>query len=179
MPASKVCSLYSVVAGDSMLTFDAKSSLHAVHGRVTALSGSVDVGFDDDGAISLSPPPRMHVEFAIEQLRSGNDLQDKEMWKMIDSRRFPLVSADLRSIEAVSGGRGYVATGDITLAGRVRSYSGTIAVKGDGDRLVVDGGLTIDIRDFGLKPPQLLFIKVDPIVKVGLHLVATAAAAAA
>jgi hypothetical protein len=179
MLESKVCSLYSVVAGDSMLTFDAKSSLHAVHGRVTALTGSVDAGFEDDGSLSLSAAPRMHVEFSVEQLRSGNDLQDKEMWKMIDSRRFPLVSADLRSIESVSGGRGYIAAGDITLAGRVRPYSGTITVKGDGERLVVDGGLTIDIRDFGLKPPQLLFIKVDPIVKVSLHLVATAAAAAA
>ena len=61
----------------------------------------------------------------------------------------------------------------------MRRYAGRLAVKRDGDHLVVEGDLVVDIRDFGLKPPQLLFIKVDPTVTVRLNLVTAPAAAAA
>jgi hypothetical protein len=44
-----------------------------------------------------------------------------------------------------------------------------------GDRLTIDGELSVDIRDFGLKPPNLLIVKVEPVVRVRLHLVATKA----
>ena len=42
----------------------------------------------------------MHVEFKVESLRTGNDLQDREMWKLIDSKRFPRIAGDLREFSA-------------------------------------------------------------------------------
>jgi hypothetical protein len=42
--------------------------------------------------------------------------------------------------------------------------------------LTIEGQLDLDIRDFGLKPPALLLIKVDPVVKLNLHLEATRSA---
>jgi len=46
----------------------------------------------------------------------------------------------------------------------------------DGDRVTIDGELDVDIRDFGLKPPNLLIVKVEPVVHVRLHLAADKAA---
>ena len=60
----------------------------------------------------------------------------------------------------------------MTLAGRVRSYDGELVFGLDPGGLVVDGDLVVDIRDFGLTPPSLLILRVDPVVKVHLHLVA-------
>ena len=96
------CSRYSVAGRGSVLTFEAKSSLHVVHGRVSDVSGYVDACFEDDGSLSIEPPPKMHVEFPVERLRSGNDIQDREMWRLIDSKRFPVVSADLRDLKPTS-----------------------------------------------------------------------------
>jgi hypothetical protein len=114
----------------------------------------------------------MHVEFPVEQLRSGNGVQDREMWKVVDSKRFPRVSADLRELHGRSEPGRYAASGDVTLAGRSRRYEGELSFAHEGDVVTVEGALSIDIRDFGLKPPNLLIVKVDPVVKVHLHLVA-------
>jgi hypothetical protein len=118
MPASRQCSHYVVQTAASTLDFDTKSTLHAVHGKASQLSGFLDA-LCEDGALALDPPPKMHVEFPIERLVSGNGLQDKEMWKLLDSKRNPLIRADLRELQA-SSGTNYAASGEITMCGRSR-----------------------------------------------------------
>jgi hypothetical protein len=58
------------------------------------------------------------------------------------------------------------------MSGRRKSYEGDLTIKVDKDRMVVDGTLVVDIRDFGLQPPRLLMVTVQPQVTVKLHLVA-------
>jgi hypothetical protein len=163
---------YEVSSADSSLTFEAKSTLHALHGQATGLGGFVEAGWSADGTLDLQPQPQMHVEFPVAQLRSGNDLQDREMLKVIDGKRFPRVAADLRGLEPGATPATYKASGDITLAGRSRRYDGEFAIAHDEGRVTVDGELNLDIRDFGIKPPNLLVVKVDPLVRVRLRLVA-------
>jgi polyisoprenoid-binding protein YceI len=170
MPASRQCSRYVVQTAASTLDFDTKSSLHAVHGKATQLSGFVDA-LCEDGVLALDPPPKMHVEFPIERLASGNGLQDKEMWKLLDSKRNPLIRADLRELRSGSG-TSYSASGEITMCGRARKYDGTLTVVCSGDDITVDGSLKVDIRDFGITPPRFLMFSVQPEVNVRLHLVA-------
>lgn len=176
MLESKVCKRYVVVPAESTLSFEARSTMHRVHGAAANISGFIEAARAEDGTLAADPAPQMHVEFPVERLRSGNDLQDREMWRLIDSRRFPTIIGDLRELRASSSAGRYVAEGDITLSGRMRRYSGEMSVSGGADRFVVDGELSVDIRDFGLKPPNLLIIKVDPVVRVRLHLVAAATA---
>jgi polyisoprenoid-binding protein YceI len=159
-----------VVASTSTLAFDATSTLHAIHGTASQLSGFVAATVED-GNLVLDPQPAMHVEFPVERLTSGNGLQDKETWKLLDSKRSPTISADLRELTAASG-NAYHATGDITMAGRKKAYEGDLTMKVDKDKLVVDGSLVVDIRDFGLQPPRLLMVTVQPQVTVRLHLIA-------
>ncbi len=144
-----------------------------MHGSATNVSGYVDAEFTN-ATLATDPPPQMHVEIAVEQLRSGNALQDREMWKLIDSRRFPTIAADLRSLANEGGAGRYKARGDITCAGRQRRYEGMLSVACEGERLRVEGELRVDIRDFGMKPPRFLMFKVEPEVNVRLRLVAVA-----
>jgi polyisoprenoid-binding protein YceI len=166
---------YSVSTRDSSLTFEARSTLHGVHGKATGLEGFIDATWEPDGSVAAEPQPRMHVELPVEQLRSGNAIQDRETWKMIDSRRFPRISADLRELRPAAVAGSYAATGEVTLSGRSRRYEGELTLTRDGERIVVVGELSVDVRDFGLKPPNLLIVKVEPVVRVRLHLVATKA----
>jgi len=158
------------------LTFQAKSTLHPVTGTANALEGFIDADWSADGLPVTQPAPAMHVEFPVEQLRSGNAMQDREMWKVVDSKRFPRISADLRQLSPAGTPGRYAASGDVTMAGRSRKYEGELSFARAAGRITVDGELNVDIRDFGLKPPNLFVIKVEPIVRVRLHLVALEAA---
>jgi polyisoprenoid-binding protein YceI len=163
---------YAVDPSQSSLSADAQSTLHTVHTSVSGVAGFIEAAWNPDGTLAMTPEPKMHVEFPVDQLRSGNAMQDREMRKLIDSARFPKVAADLTGIEPlVSAGR-YKATGEITLAGRSRAYGGEFSIANDGDRLTLDGEVNLDIRDFGLKPPNLIILKVDPMLSVRLRLVA-------
>ena len=84
------------VIGDSSLTFFATSTVLAAFGKTTQLSGYIDAAWNPDGTLAAEPVPRAHIEFMVETLRTGYDLQDQEMWRLIDSKRFPKVFADLR-----------------------------------------------------------------------------------
>ncbi len=163
---------YSVSSSESWLTFETRSTLHGVHGKASDLSGSVEAAWGRGGNIAAEPAPKIHLEFPVEQLRSGNSVQDREMWKVIDSKRFPRIAADLRWLQQGPSLGRYAAGGDITMSGRSRGYEGECAISGDGDFITIEGDLNVDIREFGLTPPKLLIIKVDPIVKVHLHFVA-------
>jgi polyisoprenoid-binding protein YceI len=147
------------------------SNVQSAYGKTTALSGFVEAAWDSDGALAKLPVPRMHVEFAVESLLTGNDLQDREMWNLIDSKRFPKIAGDLREF---SGGalRGrYTAAGHITLAGLTRCYEGEFRLEREPKSVTVHGELKIDVRDFGLKPIKLLVLSIAPLVRVRLHLV--------
>jgi len=164
-------SRYVVVPAASTLKFDVSTSLHPVHGQASDLHGTIEVSFDGD-TLAHDPAPHMHVEFPVNSLRSGNTLQDREVWKLVDSRRFPMVAGDLRALRPNGKTYHYFAAGDITLAGRQRRYDGELTVTREGERLTVEGELTFDVRHFGLKPPQMLMFKVDPHIKVHLRVVA-------
>jgi hypothetical protein len=166
---------YDVVASDSSLTFFAMSSAQAAYGKTTDLDGFIDAAWNADGSLAPEPSPRMHLEFKVESLRTGNDLQDREMWKLIDSKRFPKIAGDLREFSPGPVRGRYVAAGQITLAGLARRYEGEFRLQRDGRRVTLDGELSIDVRDFGLKPINLLVLSVAPQVRVRLHLVTTRA----
>jgi polyisoprenoid-binding protein YceI len=163
---------YAISTSDSWVTFEGRSSLHGLKGKAVGLSGYVEANWNDDGSLATTPAPRMHLDVPVANLRSGNAMFDRETWKLIDSNRFPRIAADLRELRSALGPNHYEASGDVTLAGRSRKYDGELTFAHDQENVTIDGELRIDIRDFGLKPPNLLIIKVDPAVKAVLHLVA-------
>ncbi len=145
--------------------------MHPISGKATGLTGYVDAVWTD-GALAVDPPPAMHIEFPVERLRTGNDLEDRKMWQLIDSKRFPAIAADLKGAQPGASPGQYAVNGQITFAGRQRKYDGELNVTGDGSRLTVTGSLVLDIRDFGIQPPQMLMFKVFPEVTLRLQLVA-------
>jgi hypothetical protein len=167
---------FNVASKESTLQFEARSTLHPVHGHAAELTGYVEINADGEDALDDGPPPKMHVEFPVERLRSGNALQDREMWKLVNSKAFPRIAADLRDFAPASQAGRYRASGDITFVGRSRRYSGEVSVDRAPERITIDGELDVDIRDYNLRPPNLVVFKVEPVVRVRLHLVAKGAA---
>ncbi len=146
---------YAVAPNESSLTIEARSTLHVVHAKTSDVSGFVDLSWNGDGTLATSPKPRVHVEFPIGRLRSGNVLQDRQVSQLVDAGRFPKVAADLVDLAPSTVPGRYNATGEVTLAGRVRTYKGEFSIVRQDEAIALDGALNIDIRDFGLRPPEL------------------------
>ncbi len=158
------------------MKFEARSTLHNVVGRVAPFGGAAVLGWNADGTVAEDPAPAIRVEFPVDQMRSGNKLRDREMYKLVDSARFPKIFADLLSLDPPSPTGRYLATGEITFVGRKRVYSGELEITRDADAVEIDGELAVDLRDFGVAPPKFLLIKVDPLLQVHVHLVVRKAA---
>jgi hypothetical protein len=61
----------------------------------------------------------------------------------------------------------------VTFKGATRSYQDEMAVsQGDDGTLRLTGESTFDIRDFGMDPPRILMLKVEPQVGVRVEIVA-------
>jgi polyisoprenoid-binding protein YceI len=175
MAAKAASERFEVVRSDSSLTFYATSTNQSAYGKTTDLSGFIEASFDAQGILASEPAPKMHVECQVESLRTGNDLQDREMWKLIDSKRFPKIAGDLREFQRGSVRGRYTAAGLITLAGLARTYESEFTLDHGPAKITVNGEIKIDVRDFGLKPMKLLVLGVAPLVRVRLHLVAASA----
>ena len=67
----------------------------------------------------------------------------------------------------------YTVSGDLTFRGVTHSYEDamTVEVAIDGT-LTLGGESTFDIRDFGMEPPRILMLKVQPEVTVRVEIVA-------
>jgi hypothetical protein len=163
---------FEVESADSSLTFLATSTLFPVYGRVAEMNGYVEAAWNSNGALVINPLPKMHLELKVESLRTGNELQDREMWKLIDSKRFPKIVGNLRELGAAAAPGRYSAAGQITLAGLGRRYEGELQLSRSGDDMRVAGDISVDVRDFGLKSMNLLVLSVEPLVRVRLRLLA-------
>jgi hypothetical protein len=163
---------FEVVSADSSLTFFATSQLFPVYGKAMEMSGYVEAAWHPNGTLALHPAPKMHLELKVESLRTGKELQDREMWKLIDSKRFPKIVADLGEVSAGTVNGRYTAGGQITLAGLARHYEGELLPNRDGDDVRIGGDISVDVRDFGLKSMKLMVLSVEPLVRVRLRLVA-------
>lgn len=159
---------YTIVPGASEVRVRATSTVHAISGSVVEVQGSVDA--EVDGA-----SPRLvagHIEVPIAALRSGNSLYDAELQRRVDARRYPNIVGQVRGVTPIGENGLMRVEGDVTFHGVTRPVEGRVLVQADGGRLSLEGEHVFDVRDFGVKPPRILVLRVDPEVTVRIRLVA-------
>jgi len=154
----------------SKVWIEARSSLHPIHGEASGLLGVVEADVAD-GHVAFNGAPKISVELPVEELKSGKALEDAEMMRRIDARRFPRIRGEVREVKETSGGN-YLVQGDLTFHGVTRPVEGELSIKADNGSLVLEGEHTFDIRDFGVDPPKILMLKVHPDVKVRVRAIA-------
>ena len=163
---------YAILPDRSRLQAEARSSLHPVRMETAGLGGYIDAEVCGS-EVRLGPGARL--ELAVERLRSGNALLDSELHRRLEVGRYPRIEGELRTAQALSAER-WRLEGELTIHGVRRSMTVEVTVKAGGDRIELAGEKNIDMRDFGLEPPKILFLRVDPQVRVRAHLVAAPAA---
>jgi polyisoprenoid-binding protein YceI len=163
---------YRIVPDRSQVWIEAKSSLHPIHGEGKGLSGSIEAEVVD-GRLNLNGTPQIRLELPIEALKSGKAVEDAEMMRRVDARRYPTIRGVVTDVRESSPGR-YRMLGDLTFHGVTRTVEGEVSLsQPDGDHTIVfEGEQNFDIREFGVQPPKILMLKVHPDVKVRVRVVA-------
>ncbi len=164
---------YRIVPERSKVFISARSSLHTIDTRTDGLEGFVDLKVRGGGGLDLTVPTKGRVSLPVERMSSGNPLEDRELRRRIDARRYPTIEGELTDMhETIRDGR-YLVRGDVTFKGSTRSYEEEMAVSQDDDgTLRLTGESTFDIRDFGMDPPRILMLKVEPEVGVRVEIIA-------
>src|SRR6476619_3508354 len=103
---------YRIVPERSTVHFDGSTNLHPVHGGGSGLTGSIDAKVAD-GALDLSEPPKVRIEFEVERLHTSFVLFEEQLQHRIDARRFPTITGETELVTDAGGGR-YHVRGDVT-----------------------------------------------------------------
>lgn len=157
----------------SRMAFRARSNVHPIEGEGGGIEGTVEVSLVN-GQPDLSKPVAGHLTLEVAHLETGNVAYDTEIRRRLQWRAHPLIEGTVTSVDLAGGT--YRVVGDLSLHGLTRSVTVDIVVRIEGGRLEASWRQTIDIRDFGLRPPRVLMLRVEPEVEVTVDLVATAEA---
>ena len=151
----------------------ARSSLHPIDTRTDGLEGFLEVEVQGGGRVNLTVPTKGRISLPVARMSSGNPLEDRELRRRIDARRYPTIDGELTGMcETGNEGR-YLVQGELTFKGATRTYEEEMVLSQDGDgTLQLSGESTFDIRDFGMDPPKILMLKVQPEVGVRVEIVA-------
>ena len=162
---------YRIVPERSLVTIDASSSVHPIHTRTDGLEGFVELTFTD-GRVDAGAASRGRLSLPVDRLRSGNPLEDRELRRRIDARRFPTIDGELTDLEPIDGDQ-YLVSGDLTFRGVTQAYQAPMTISAVDERTVhLTGEATFDVRDFGMEPPRILMLRVHPEVEVRVEIVA-------
>lgn len=159
---------YTVDEATAAVVFGATSSVHPIRTAGSA-SGWFTASIAGDSFASAEGVSG-RLEVPLNELSSGNPLIDREMRRRLKSDAHPTIVASLEWAE-VSASGGMTVTGTIDFLGSGVLVEGELEVV-EGPRLVGTG--EFDVRWWGLEPPRLMMVRVDPIVTVDIDLLLVA-----
>ena len=165
---------YRINPERSYVWIDARSNVHPIHSTTDGLEGSVDVTFASDGSVDVTAPAAGTLSLTVDHLSSGNRLEDRELQRRIDSRRYPKIEGTLDKIAPSEEAASYLVGGDITFRGVARHHEDVMSISTVDDQTIrLAGQSSFDIREFGMEPPRILLLKVEPEVEIRVEIFAT------
>ncbi len=164
---------YRIAPDRSRVWIDARSNLHPIHSSTDGLEGFIDLELAPEGGIDLSVKPEGKLTLAVSRLSSGNRLEDRELQKRIDARRYPTIEGTLVSVEQDASDGTYRVSGDVTFRGVSKRHEDLMEIRGiDASTVQLQGSSRFDIREFGMEAPRMLLLRVEPEVDIRVDVVA-------
>jgi polyisoprenoid-binding protein YceI len=161
---------YTLDSVRSCVWVSGRSSLHPINTETRGITGWFEAATRADGSLDLDQPVSGELELAVERLTSGNQLYDRELRRRIDARRFPTISGRLTQITPAGAHPGYDVTGEVSFHGKTKTFVHGMRIQVSEDGIALAGEDKFDIREFGMKPPSMLMVRVYPEISVRVEL---------
>jgi polyisoprenoid-binding protein YceI len=164
---------YTIAPERSHVWIDARSNLHPIHSSTDGLEGYVDLALSPEGSVDLSAPTTGQLSLSVDRLSSGNRIEDRELQKRINARRFPTIEGVLSEIKPSDENGSYRVSGDVTFRGVSCRHEDLMTIRSvDAQTIALGGASHFDIREFGMEPPRMLMLKVEPEVDIRVEIFA-------
>jgi len=164
---------FRIVPERSQVWFDARSNVHPIHSSTDGLEGYVEIEMGPGGDVDLAFKPVGRLSLPVGRLSSGNRMQDRELFRRIDATQHPRIEGVLDKMQRFGTDQSYEVSGDVTFRGVSRRLEDVMTIVAlDPDTIKLTGTSRFDIRDFGMEPPRVLILKVDPEVDVRVEIIA-------
>lgn len=164
---------YRVDTARSEVGIGLRVNLHPSHITATGISGEVECELDEQGHPRLDQPYSAALTLPIASISSGIGLQDRLMRQRFDAQRYPNITARVVKGEVIDVDQGrYRATATLTMHGQTREVQGEVRLQFNNGTLTADAPTTLNMQDFGIDPPRLIVLKVEPEIDVSAHIVA-------
>ena len=115
------------------------------------------------------------LELSVERLTSGNQLYDRELRRRIDAKRYPIIRGQVTHVVANGAHPYYLVVGDVSFHGKTRSFEHEMQITCADESVELSGDYVFDIREFGMKPPSMLMVRVYPEISVRVEIHGTRA----
>ena len=165
---------YSIVPDRSQVWIDARSNVHPIHSTTSGLEGYVELDLEPSGTIDPATAPAGRLSLAVDRLKSGNRMEDRELQKRIDATEVPQ-NRGPAGIRSRPTGRTPATGSAVTshFAACRAQHEDLMDITAVDDRTIrLAGASSFDIRDFGMQPPKVLMLKVEPEVEVRVEIFA-------
>jgi polyisoprenoid-binding protein YceI len=164
---------YRIAPERSYVWIDGRSNVHPISVATDGLEGYVDIALSPTGDVDVTAPATGRLSLTVDHLTSGNRVEDKELQRRIDARRFPTIEGTLHQIAPSNENGSYRVSGDIVFRGVSRHHEDLMCITGVDDQTMrLAGQSSFDIRDFGMEPPRVLLLKVEPEVEIRVEILA-------
>jgi len=164
---------YVIDPARSKVWIEARSNVHPIHSETDGLEGFVQLEFRADGAVDQSAGSAGHVRLPVDRLKSGNRLEDRELQKRIDAKAFPDITGELDRLAENESDGSYLVSGDVTFRGVTRRHEDLMTITEVDEHTVrLEGESRFDIREFGMQPPKVLMLRVEPVVDIRVEIYA-------
>jgi polyisoprenoid-binding protein YceI len=161
---------YTLDSMRSCIWVSGRSSLHPINTETRGITGWFEATTRDDGALDLDLPVSGQLELAVARLTSGNQLYDRELRRRMDARRFPTIVGTVTKISSCGPHPRYAVTGDVSFHGKTRTFEQEMHIDVREGEVSLTGAYVFDIREFGMKPPSMLMVRVYPEISVRVEL---------
>jgi polyisoprenoid-binding protein YceI len=159
---------YRISPEQSTVTIVGETSLYPITVNVTP-QGWVEAAIAE-GAFASDGQLTGEVEIAVIEFRSGNPLVDRETRRRLNAKRYPTIKGTLTEVVALAGPTATI-KGRVNFLGNDVELEGDISLIDDVDPAIhLSGSGQMDVQWWGLEPPTLLVLKMEPVVSVSIDL---------
>jgi polyisoprenoid-binding protein YceI len=164
---------YKINTKKSKVMVTGTSTLHDWESKLLNYSGDIDLQINDDKQIQEISSASF--VFNTNSFNSGKNSMDKKTKESMKADKFPSISFkvdEIKDIKTINKKQLINATGKLTIAGVTKqvTINASCSPNAEGE-LVLDVKKEIDMTEFGIQPPEVLFIKSGKMITVYISMI--------